>query len=59
MQSKKTTHAYAKSKPPKASLQEVAQFLDISYNTIVKWDKRKKELLRYGLPVIKQMTSKE
>ncbi len=52
---KKTTYAYEKRKPNKASLQEVAEFLGISYNTVVKWDKRKKELLRYGLPVVKQI----
>ncbi len=58
MQSKKTAHSYQKSKPQKASLQDVAEFLDISYNTIVKWDKRKKELLRYGLPIVKEIMQK-
>ncbi len=58
MQSKKTAYTYEKTKPKKASLQEVAEFLDISYNTIVKWDKKKKELLRYGLPVVKGVMKK-
>lgn len=37
----------------KASLQEVAEYLGKPYATVVKWDKKKKEALRYGLPVIR------
>ncbi len=55
MQSKKTAHSYQKTKPQKASLGEVAEFLDANYSTVVRWDKRKKECLRYGLPVLKQI----
>ncbi len=51
----KTTAIYEKTKPPKASLQEVAEFLGVHYSTIVRWDKARKELLRYGLPVVKAM----
>lgn len=39
----------------KASLQEVAKYLDKPYSTVVKWDKKKKEALRYGLPVIRDI----
>lgn len=42
-------------KPKKANLQEVAKYLDTPYSTVVKWDKKRKELLRYGLPVVKDL----
>lgn len=48
-----------KNKQKKASLQEVAEFLGSPYSTIVKWDKKKKEALRYGLPVIRELQKNE
>lgn len=48
-----------KNKQKKASLQEVAEFLGNPYSTVVKWDKKKKEALRYGLPIIRELQKNE
>ncbi|MBE2985481.1 hypothetical protein CCAL9344_07885 [Campylobacter sp. RM9344] len=39
----------------KATLKEVADFLERPYETVKRWDKKKKVALQYGVPIIKEI----
>lgn len=45
-------------KPKLASLKELAEFLEVSVNAVARYKKKKKLLMRLGLPIYKKMLDK-
>ena len=45
-------------KPKLASLKELAEFLDVSVNSVAKYKKKKRMLMRLGLPIYKETLDK-